>query len=67
MVAAIPRDSYNPDAATPARLTHTSVWAVPRSLAATWGISFDFYSSGYLDVSIPPVTFSRPMYSGVDN
>ena len=24
----------------------------PRSLAATWGISFDFSSSGYLDVSV---------------
>ena len=31
------------------------VWALPRSLAATWGISFDFCSSGYLDVSVPRV------------
>ena len=23
------------------------VWAPPRSLAATWGISLDFFSSGY--------------------
>ena len=27
--------------------------AVPRSLAATKGISFDFFSSRYLDVSVP--------------
>jgi hypothetical protein len=24
-----------------------TVWAVPRSLTTTWGISVDFYSSGY--------------------
>ncbi len=29
--------------------------AVPRSLAATKGISVDFSSSGYLDVSVPRV------------
>ncbi len=29
--------------------------AGPRSLAATKGISFDFFSSGYLDVSVPRV------------
>ena len=29
--------------------------ASPRSLAATGGISVDFFSSGYLDVSVPPV------------
>ena len=28
------------------------VWALPRSLAATYGITFDFSSSGYLDVSV---------------
>src|SRR5574343_105046 len=26
--------------------------ALPRSLATTWGISVDFFSSGYLDVSV---------------
>jgi hypothetical protein len=31
------------------------VWALPLSLAATQGISFDFSSSGYLDVSVPRV------------
>jgi hypothetical protein len=30
-------------------------WASPRSLAATRGISVDFFSSGYLDVSVPRV------------
>ena len=29
--------------------------AAPGSLAATSGISVDFFSSGYLDVSVPPV------------
>ena len=28
------------------------VWALPRSLAATYGITFVFSSSGYLDVSV---------------
>ncbi len=31
--------------------------AVPRSLAATKGISIDFFSSGYLDVSVLRVCF----------
>ena len=31
------------------------VWALPRSLAATDGVSFDFLSYGYLDVSVPRV------------
>lgn len=30
-------------------------WAVPNSLATTIGISVDFFSSGYLDVSVPQV------------
>ena len=33
-----------------------SVWPLPLSLAATQGISVDFSSSGYLDVSVPRVT-----------
>ena len=37
---------YNPAEETPA------VWAVPFSLAATNGIDFSFFSSGYLDVSV---------------
>ena len=31
------------------------VWALPISLAATFGIDFSFFSSGYLDVSVPRV------------
>ena len=43
------------------RGTRPAVWAVPRSLAATCGISVDFYSSGYLDVSLPLVSPLPPM------
>ena len=31
------------------------VWALPRSLATTYGITIVFFSWGYLDVSVPPV------------
>ena len=34
-----------------------AVWPVPLSLATTRGISVDFFSSGYLDVSVPRVPF----------
>jgi hypothetical protein len=34
------------------------VWALPCSLAATWGIDLSFFSSGYLDVSVRPVCFT---------
>ena len=44
-----PSGPYNPGA------TRTPVWAGPLSLAATQGISVDFYSWGYLDVSVLPV------------
>ena len=40
--------------------------AVPLSLATTDGISVDFCSSGYLDVSVPQVSFAYPMNSGTD-
>ena len=39
------------------------VWAIPVSLAATWGIEFSLFSSGYLDVSVPRLAFSKPIYS----
>ena len=39
------------------------VWAVPLSLAATQGITFVFFSSGYLDVSVRRVPLSKAMYS----
>ena len=34
------------------RSARTPVWALPLSLAATYGITFVFFSSGYLDVSV---------------
>ena len=39
----------------PGRASTPPVWAPPRSLAATWGITLVFSSSGYLDVSVPRV------------
>ena len=42
------------------------VWAPPRSLAATRGISFDFFSCGYLDGSVPRVCLPYSMYSCTD-
>ena len=46
-----------------ARSTATTCKAVPISLATTLGISVDFFSSGYLDVSVRRVRHLRPMYS----
>ena len=37
--------------------------AVPISLATTLGISVDFFSSAYLDVSVQQVRSTRSMYS----
>ena len=53
-----PSGPYNP-------APEGTVWALPRSLAATGGISFDFSSWGYLDVSVLPVGSSLPMDSAV--
>ena len=39
------------------------VWPLPRSLATTSGISVDFSSSPYLDVSVQAVPPHVPMYS----
>ncbi len=44
-----------------------SVWACPLSLAATYGVSVDFYSCRYLDVSGPCVRFIWPMHSAIDD
>ena len=52
-----------PGPTTPAGLALPPVWPLPRSLAATGGVSFDFSSSGYLDVSVPRVAPSGPMRS----
>ena len=49
--------SYNPSIAVT-----TLVWAVPRSLAATNGITFVFSSFRYLDVSVPWVCFLNGYY-----
>ena len=37
------------------------VWALPLSLATTQGVEVSFLSSGYLDVSVPRLAFSRPI------
>ena len=42
------------------------VWPLPRSLATTGGISFDFFSSPYLDVSVQAVPFVYLFYSVYD-
>ena len=39
----------------------------PISLAATMGISFDFFSSAYLDVSVLQVSPRTPIYSVCDD
>ena len=44
-----------------------SVWPLPRSLATTSGISFDFSSSPYLDVSVQAVPFLHLFYSMQDD
>src|SRR5947209_4810231 len=43
------------------------VWADPLSLATTRGVSVDFLSSGYLDVSVPPLVSSGPIDSARGN
>jgi len=49
--------SYNP------RKTEVNlVWAIPTSLTATMGISIDLFSSGYEDVSTPPVRSSYEVH-----
>ena len=35
------------------------VWPLPRSLATTYGISVDFFSSPYLDVSVQAVPYAH--------
>ena len=45
------------------RRINPSVWPLPRSLATTSGISVDFSSSPYLDVSVQAVTYVHLFYS----
>ena len=47
--------SPHPRPHNPGRTHAPPVWAPPLSLAATQGISVDFSSCGYLDVSVPRV------------
>src|SRR5690606_18454739 len=49
---------------TTPRDSSPAVWAPPLSLAATQGISVDFSSSGYLDVSVPRVCLPLPRDDG---
>ena len=55
---------YNPAVTTAAACHVTTVWALPLSLATTQGVEVSFLSSGYLDVSVPQLASSHPMYSG---
>ena len=45
------------------RIFLLSVWPLPRSLATTCGISVDFFSSPYLDVSVQAVPHVYLFYS----
>src|SRR5215212_5676147 len=45
--AGAPIGSYNPQPTTPAGLAWSGFGLRPRSLTTTWGISVDFFSSGY--------------------
>ena len=48
-----------PSAVRTPKVLLLSVWPLPRSLATTCGISVDFFSSPYLDVSVQAVPFLR--------
>jgi hypothetical protein len=63
----IPSQPYNTAPDTPACNHAGTVWAHPVSLAATRGVDFSFLSSGYLDVSVRPLTFAQPIYSAGDD
>ncbi len=52
--------SYNPRIAVT-----TLVWAVPLSLATTYGITFVFFSSAYLDVSVQRVCLLSDTISSI--
>ena len=54
--------SSRDDCPQPRRINPT-VWPLPRSLATTGGISFDFSSSPYLDVSVQAVPHVHLFYS----
>ena len=52
--------SYNPNIAEA-----ILVWAIPISFATTKGISFDFCSSCYLDVSVHTLTIRITLCPGI--
>ena len=52
-----------PSAVRTPKVLLLSVWPLPRSLATTCGISVDFFSSPYLDVSVQAVPRIRLFYS----
>ena len=52
-----------PSAVRTPKVLLLSVWPLPIPLAATLGISFDFSSSAYLDVSVQAVPYIRLFYS----
>ena len=52
-----------PSAVRTPKVLLLSVWPLPRSLATTCGISVDFFSSPYLDVSVQAVPYIRLFYS----
>ena len=56
-------EPYNPPITTAAAYHVMRVWADPFSLATTQGVEISFLSSGYLDVSVPQLASSHPMYS----
>ena len=62
----IQNQPYNTPPDKPARNRADEVWAHPVSLAATQGVDVSFLSSGYLDVSVRPLSFSQPKYSAED-
>ena len=51
-----------PSAVRTPKVLLLSVWPLPRSLATTCGISVDFFSSPYLDVSVQAVSHIRLFY-----
>ena len=55
-------NSSRDDCPQPRRI-NPSVWPLPRSLATTYGISVDVFSSPYLDVSVQAVPHVHLFYS----
>ena len=55
-----------PSAVRTPKVLLLSVWPLPRSLATTYGISVDFSSSPYLDVSVQAVPLIYLFYSVYD-